>query len=235
MDGEKEWKTLVEDELIMDGGGDAASAAGNVPGDNQKHADFRLDELGNQQIDICPPLPFNTSRSDLRMSQPQSHSMPVRVGTADLDAITNRPKDFSSVEESGMLMGPGHPFFSRPRQSAEEERWRIGNGGGSNNGRLGSQFLPPGAVPPGARFDPIYPAGSVRPKNERDWTELGSRLEVSGDPDPDEMQPPGMENAAGMDLNMPGGGINWGRRGGGSFGNDGRGGSGPSSGNPPFF
>lgn len=48
-----------------------------------------------------------------------------------------------------MLVGPDHPMFSQPFGSGEpsfmppEGPWS------------GPQRLPPGAVPPGARFDPI--------------------------------------------------------------------------------
>lgn len=46
----------------------------------------------------------------------------------------------------GMYVGPNHPIFNqqRPRQDP------IHGGDG---------ILPPGAVPPGARFDPIGPFG----------------------------------------------------------------------------
>ena len=43
---------------------------------------------------------------------------------------------------SGMFMDPSHPMFTQPRPPF----------GGPNR-------LPPGAVPPGARFDPITPLG----------------------------------------------------------------------------
>lgn len=46
----------------------------------------------------------------------------------------------------GMIVGPDHPMFYRPEGQSP---WIP-----SGNGRL-----PPGAVPPGARFDPITPMG----------------------------------------------------------------------------
>ena len=50
-----------------------------------------------------------------------------------------------------MFVGPDHPLF----------RERFGNNGGVGGNRVwgGDGYLPPGAVPPGARFDPIGPAG----------------------------------------------------------------------------
>jgi proteasome inhibitor subunit 1 (PI31) len=45
-----------------------------------------------------------------------------------------------------MTMDPSHPFFTQPFSS-------------SSSPFGGNQRLPPGAVPPGVRFDPITPLG----------------------------------------------------------------------------
>ncbi|SGY18035.1 BQ5605_C015g07959 [Microbotryum silenes-dioicae] len=55
---------------------------------------------------------------------------------------------------SGMFVGPGHPIFGDHFGPQ-----RGGGTGGVGGGRWGGDgFLPPGAVPPGARFDPIGPS-----------------------------------------------------------------------------
>jgi proteasome inhibitor subunit 1 (PI31) len=51
---------------------------------------------------------------------------------------------------SGMFVGPDHPMFQG------EQRSRPGPFAGP-----GPERLPPGAVPPGARFDPISPFGPM--------------------------------------------------------------------------
>lgn len=70
-------------------------------------------------------------------------------GAADLDPL--------GVRSGGMIMDPFHAGRTRPRPDP-----------------LG---LPPGAVPPGARFDPFGPIGSGRPG-----------------PDPDLLPPPGYDD-----------------------------------------
>ncbi|XP_063815194.1 proteasome inhibitor PI31 subunit [Pseudophryne corroboree] len=71
-------------------------------------------------------------------------------GAADLDPLGGR--------SGGMIMDPFHAGRTRPRP----------------NPLAG---LPPGAVPPGARFDPFGPIGSGRPG-----------------PDPDHLPPPGYDD-----------------------------------------
>ncbi|KAJ3373130.1 hypothetical protein GGF31_001118 [Allomyces arbusculus] len=87
----------------------------------------------------------------------------------------------------GSIMGPGHPLFAGP----------SGSGGGPWGG---DRFLPPGAVPPGARFDPIGPQvppgggpGGFRPpfQGAGRGRGRGSAGPFSGEPDPDELPPPG--------------------------------------------
>ncbi|KAG8567206.1 hypothetical protein GDO81_013538 [Engystomops pustulosus] len=88
---------------------------------------------------------------------PSSHHHPwtdtpghFPYGAADLDPLGGR--------SGGMIMDPFHAGRTRPRPDP-----------------LGG--LPPGAVPPGARFDPFGPIGSGRPG-----------------PDPDHLPPPGYDD-----------------------------------------
>ncbi|XP_069808289.1 proteasome inhibitor PI31 subunit isoform X2 [Dendropsophus ebraccatus] len=88
---------------------------------------------------------------------PPSHHPPwtdppghIPYGAADLDPLGGR--------SGGMIMDPFHAGRTRPRPDP-----------------LGG--LPPGAVPPGARFDPFGPVGSRRPG-----------------PDPDHLPPPGYDD-----------------------------------------
>ena len=48
----------------------------------------------------------------------------------------------------GMVMGPNHPIFGG---------YGPGQPQGPSTGGIGR--LPPGAIPPGARFDPVTPFG----------------------------------------------------------------------------
>ncbi|KAJ1857930.1 hypothetical protein H4R99_003802 [Coemansia sp. RSA 1722] len=98
----------------------------------------------------------------------------ISVGGSDLDP-------FGSMREGdggGMHVGPDHPMFRRgyvPESPSGD----------------GPQRLPRGAVPPGARFDPISPFGDrpgpLRPSGGHG---PGGRGFFSGEPDPDNMQPP---------------------------------------------
>ncbi|CAN2389912.1 Proteasome inhibitor PI31 subunit [Pristimantis euphronides] len=88
---------------------------------------------------------------------PASHHPPwtnppghLPYGAADLDPLGRH--------SGGMIMDPFHAGRTRPRPDP-----------------LGG--LPPGAVPPGARFDPFGPIGSGRPG-----------------PDPDHLPPPGYDD-----------------------------------------
>jgi len=99
---------------------------------------------------------------------PCSHRRaPFEIGRSDLDIL--EPVN----PGGGMIFGPNHPGFYEPLQQQD----------------VHSQgFLPHGAVPPGARFDPISPIGPsvYRPSSNRppDF--------YSGEPDSDELLPPGM-------------------------------------------
>ncbi|KAJ2160322.1 hypothetical protein GGF46_002368 [Coemansia sp. RSA 552] len=100
---------------------------------------------------------------------------PLSVGSSDLDplgSIRGGPG-----EGGGMLMGPGHPAFGQ------------GDFDDSDPDPLaGPQRLPPGAVPPGARFDPISPFRPPPPPGGR--APPRGQGPLSGDPDPDAGMPP---------------------------------------------
>ncbi|GAN06194.1 conserved hypothetical protein [Mucor ambiguus] len=84
----------------------------------------------------------------------------------------------------GMFVGPDHPIFgSRGGSSLDDPSGLFG----------GPQSLPRGSVPPGARFDPIGPFGSMpaRPSGNRPGGRSDPRGLHSGEPDNDELQPPG--------------------------------------------
>ncbi|ORX70029.1 hypothetical protein DL89DRAFT_151148 [Linderina pennispora] len=121
---------------------------------------------------------------------------PLEIGRNDLEPLGGRLGDPAS---GGMVVGPGHSMF-RGEQSREE---RI---------PAGPSFLPPGAVPAGARFDPIGPfggaSGPARPGGRFGGGARGgfgggfgdgfgsggsSGGAFSGDPDPDIDLPPNQD------------------------------------------
>lgn len=157
-----------------------------------------------------PRPPFQGDEDD-----PTSHPFrnPLIIGDRDLDPLGGSPLALpprfggggnfappplfpGGDSGGGMFVGPDHPMF-RNRHPP------------SHTG------LPPGAVPPGARFDPIYPGGGpgpLRPGGEPDVG--GARPQNPGEPDWDELAPPRGENPFG-----PGRGGFGGRgRGRGGFG-----------------
>ncbi|PWZ00350.1 hypothetical protein BCV70DRAFT_109337 [Testicularia cyperi] len=117
----------------------------------------------------------------------------------------------------GMMVGPNHPMF--------RDRFTTPRGGGD-----GSGGLPPGAVPPGARFDPIFPdsAPGAGPRFDpsNPHPDVGGRNPqggrgggfnpASGDPDWDELAPPRPRQGP-PGFGGPGGGVN---RFGGAGGSD---------------
>ncbi|KDN37316.1 hypothetical protein K437DRAFT_259824 [Tilletiaria anomala UBC 951] len=76
----------------------------------------------------------------------------------------------------GMIVGPDHPMF--------RDRFQPGGFGGG-----GMAGLPPGAVPPGARFDPIGPFGQG-PCAPQPGAGRGRRGPATGEPDFDDFRPP---------------------------------------------
>ncbi|KAJ3064753.1 hypothetical protein HDU98_011873 [Podochytrium sp. JEL0797] len=89
------------------------------------------------------------------------------VGDVDLDPFAAAPGmmypqrggGFGGMHPSGgMFVGPDHPMFGGGGAGGVG---RPGYGGGGGSGIFGGPgaILPPGAVPPNARFDPIGPFG----------------------------------------------------------------------------
>ncbi|KAI8371588.1 PI31 proteasome regulator N-terminal-domain-containing protein [Radiomyces spectabilis] len=102
---------------------------------------------------------------------------PLNVGQSDLEPAGGRLR--MPGVGSGMFVGPDHPIFGRSTQGHDDDSSHIFGG---------PQPLPRGAVPPGARFDPIGPFGArpgrggIRPRGSGRF---------SGEPDNDELPPPG--------------------------------------------
>ncbi|CAG8567036.1 8124_t:CDS:2, partial [Funneliformis mosseae] len=113
---------------------------------------------------------------------------PFSVGQDDLDPLGSNPiygpprfggggiQPLGGVGGNGMYVGPDHPIFGQ----------RVPPGG-----RGGPQPLPRGSVPPGARFDPIVPFGPGGPAPGRGRFSRPRGDPFSGEPDNDEVSPPG--------------------------------------------
>ncbi|KAM0755560.1 hypothetical protein T439DRAFT_351335 [Meredithblackwellia eburnea MCA 4105] len=142
--------------------------------------------------------PFNIGRSDLDPLGGRSPQFPGFPGTAG----PSFGGGIGGGGGGGMFMGPDHPLF--------RERFGDGGRGGSSGVWGGDGFLPQGAVPPGARFDPVGPsngppqAGGVGIGGFGGGQGIGSFTPNSGgnngggggpvrshDPDWDEHRPPG--------------------------------------------
>ncbi|KAH6562066.1 hypothetical protein BASA50_004201 [Batrachochytrium salamandrivorans] len=158
--------------------------------------------LSNRDIPpISRPTLHNADHRDGDSSRspipPMPH--PYGVGDVDLDPLAAAPAMMPPVfggsrlyggpmhPGGGMLVGPDHPMFG-----GGDLRGRGGYGGESGlPHRMGGGPVrfPPGAVPPGARFDPVGPFGH-RPDGGSVLG--GGRGRVfSGDPDNDDLIPPG--------------------------------------------
>ena len=176
-----------------------------------------------------PRRPFAGDEDDPTYPSQPSFRNPLTIGDRDLDPLGGSPlampPRFGGGGSSappplfpggdtggGMLVGPGHPMF--------RDRFRP------NHPEAGPTGLPPGAVPPGARFDPIYPSGGGPFGPDGNYPDVGGARPqggrggpASGEPDWDELAPPRGEN--------PFGGGRGGRGGfGGGFGGLGGGGRG---------
>jgi hypothetical protein len=92
----------------------------------------------------------------------------VKLGESDLNFINSN----ENLQEGGMLMGPNHPIFHHHQQQQQDEPLNP------------PSILPRGSVPTNARFDPISP---IAPSS-------GSQYYSSGEPDFDELLPPGNLN-----------------------------------------
>ncbi|KAJ2725687.1 hypothetical protein GGI07_001055 [Coemansia sp. Benny D115] len=119
----------------------------------------------------------NLMRQDERQPGPR---MPYTdIGSSDLNPLGG---GFPS-QGGGMTVGPDHPMF---RQGG------AGRGGFGPGIPGGPEMLPRGAVPPGARFDPIGPFGQMpgpaRPAPR--GGPGGNNGFFSGEPNPDTDGPP---------------------------------------------
>ncbi|KAJ1539683.1 hypothetical protein HK405_012566, partial [Cladochytrium tenue] len=129
-------------------------------------------------------------------------SSPFGVGDVDLDPFAAAPGLVpprggfgrgGMHPGGGMFVGPDHPIFGGGG---------VGPFGGGSGGA--PPFLPPGSVPPGARFDPIGPLGGGgvpfpggpgrggRPGRGGPGFPGGGGYRAG--PDNDELQPPGWED-----------------------------------------
>ncbi|KAI8339736.1 PI31 proteasome regulator N-terminal-domain-containing protein [Chlamydoabsidia padenii] len=127
-----------------------------------------------------PPLRMPTSGSP--------DWVPLNVGGDDLNPLGGPSGDLRPLgggRGGGMFVGPDHPMFNN-RRDLDDPAGVFG----------GPQPLPRGAVPPGARFDPIGPFGGNPGRGGgifgRGGRGRGSgRSQFSGEPDNDELPPPG--------------------------------------------
>ncbi|KAI8877015.1 hypothetical protein K501DRAFT_199160 [Backusella circina FSU 941] len=129
----------------------------------------------------APNAPNTSSRERYHDPLASSPLVPP-VGESDLNPLGGGSLRIPGGGD-GMFVGPDHPMF--------------GNRGGILNdpsGLFGGlEPLPRGSVPPGARFDPIGPFGGLpRPPNAR-----GPRPPFRGEPDNDELMPPGYNDMFG--------------------------------------
>lgn len=116
-------------------------------------------------------------------SSPFSAQNPLEIGRSDLDPFPQNPFSPPSLfpRGDGMFVGPNHPIFGNR------------NGPGSGGPWVGDGFLPPLGAPPGSRFDPIGPGPIFPHRGGRGvgGPGRGSNPPFSGDPDNDELMPPG--------------------------------------------
>ena len=151
------------------------------------------------------PRPEHPSHPPAASVQPPPYRNPLIIGDRDLDPLGGSPLALpprfgggtggggfappplfpGGDTGGGMHVGPNHPMF--------RDRFAPNTG------------LPPGAVPPGARFDPIYPAGGAPFNPDREPDVGGARPQTfPGEPDWDELAPPRAENPfAGGDRRAP--------------------------------
>ncbi|WFC98877.1 hypothetical protein MYAM1_001610 [Malassezia yamatoensis] len=138
------------------------------------------------------PAQFASKAPPQRDSAISSASDPLRIGDKDRDPLAasnlppfpgnTHPQNPLDTSGDGMILGPSHPMF----QGSGQFRASSPDIGPDTAG----EYLPPNAVPPGARFDPIGPFPSQQPRPSRlprDPFQSGPRM----NPDWDEMPPPG--------------------------------------------
>lgn len=207
--------------------GTGSSSSSTQPGRSnppprQPRAPFAGDEDDPSDPSTVPPFrnPLSVGDRDLDPLGGSPLRLPPRFGGGSGGAFAPPPLFPGGDTGGGMYVGPDHPMF--------RNRFPPPNHPGA-----GPTGLPPGAVPPGARFDPIYPGGGpggigggggrFDPFNPDNPDVGGARPQGmggpgSGEPDWDDFAPPRAENPFG-------GGRGGGRGGFGGFGG-GRGGRG---------
>lgn len=133
-----------------------------------------------------PASPLSPAPDDPTL--PEAPYQPFGLGRRDLDPFAANPLPppggrggsgfrppplFGGGGGGGMLVGPDDPLF----------RGRFPSGPSGTG-------LPPGAVPPGARFDPIFPGGQRFPQGPGGPGRGFPRPPLGGDPDFDDFPPP---------------------------------------------
>lgn len=158
--------------------------ANETTGDNRPIAAFPAAAAAATQ----PPPQAGNRRDD----DSTTIAAPAEIGRDDLNPLGTRgvppfggASDAGS-EGGGMVVGPGHPLF----------RCEFDTRGAEDDSEFRDpSILPPGAVPPGARFDPIGPFGQMpgpgHPQRGRGRGRGGGPDRFfSGEPDPDVGQLP---------------------------------------------
>lgn len=152
------------------------------------------------RYDPDDPFPAHPPQGGVGQGIPYPGRNPLAIGDRDLNPLGGAlppgaghgpPPLFGGGGGGGggMYVGPDDPIF--------RDRFGPRGGGGGPGGPQGpwggDGFLPPGAVPPGARFDPVGPFGAgPRGAFGPDGRILppGGRA-PRGDPDWDDVRPPG--------------------------------------------
>ncbi|XP_061544324.1 proteasome inhibitor PI31 subunit [Phycodurus eques] len=144
------------DRVFKDAGGLAAALRSRLLPSRDKRTQAEQSERTRRQDDDDPlRVPDRHPRHAAQPHWPDPTGPPFSVGGADLDPL-------GSVSGGGMIADPLRMGYPRS--------------GFHPSGGI-PDILPPGAVPPGARFDPFGPVGRHRPG-----------------PDPDHMPPPGYDD-----------------------------------------
>ncbi|KAI8096097.1 PI31 proteasome regulator N-terminal-domain-containing protein [Thamnidium elegans] len=131
----------------------------------------------------------NVERRQPRYNDPPLTYDPVfpDVGASDLNPLGGGLR-LPGGGNGGMFVGPDHPLFGNRGSSSQDDPSGLFGG---------PQSLPRGSVPPGARFDPIGPFGRLPVRPPGPGGRGGPRGPHSGDPDNDELQPPGYNDMFG--------------------------------------
>lgn len=142
------------------------------------------------------PVPEEPNQPFQLPSRAPPHN-PLEIGRRDLDPLPlqNQPHPFRPPSlfpdngDDGMFVGPNHPIFG--------DRPRFGDLGIPRRGPWGGDgYLPPMGAPAGARFDPVGPFGSRGPPGRFGNGPTLPRNFNLGDPDNDELMPPGAVSQA---------------------------------------